>query len=349
MARPDPRIRLLAVCAVNEPGGAEIGLLRLLGRLAPERWSITLTSPGAGALREAAARHGWRWKRLNPGGLAGGPRSAGRAVLEWPRMWALARRADVVYLNGVTCGRLLGAVGERRSVLHVHDIVDRTPRHWRRADVVLADSQAVAQRLVGLAGEVVHVVYCPVELDPPATAAPWPRDGRPVVGFVGRIEPRKGTLDLVLAAAAIRSGEPSCRIVIVGGDPYGSDPDYLGLVRDVTEVEHHPWTQNAPGLMRHLDVLVAPSRREPFGTVVAEAMAVGTPVVASAVDGLPEVVRDGIDGILIEPGSPERLAQAVLEVLARREEMGAAAAISARRFDADDYARRVGSLIEPPA
>ena len=100
--------------------------------------------------------------------------------------------------------------------------------------------------------------------------------------------------------------------------------------------------------MRHLDVLVAPSRQEPFGTVAAEAMAVGTPVVASAVDGLPEAVQDGVSGILIEPGSPERLAQAVLDVLARREEMGRAAAIAARRFDADDYAYRVEALIAPP-
>ena len=93
------------------------------------------------------------------------------------------------------CGRLLGARGRhRRTVLHVHDMVDRTPRFWRRADVVLADSQAVADRLGGLAS---HVVHCPVEIDPPAASAPWPRDGRPVVGFVGRIEPRKGTLDLV--------------------------------------------------------------------------------------------------------------------------------------------------------
>jgi glycosyltransferase involved in cell wall biosynthesis len=345
VAPSDPPTRLLAVCGVSQPGGAEIGLLRLLTRLDPQRWSITLTSPGEGALKEAAGRHGWRWERLDPGALAGGPRSAARALLEWPRTRTLARHADVVYLNGVTCGRLLGALRHRRTVLHVHDMVSRTPHHWRRAAIVLADSQAVADRLRGLAS---HVVHCPVELAPPAASAPWPSDGRPVVGFVGRIEPRKGTLDLVSAAAAIRIGEPSCRIVIVGGDPYGSDPDYLARVRAATEVEHYPWAQDAPGLMRHIDVLVAPSRQEPFGTVAAEAMAVGTPVVASAVDGLPEVVQDGISGILIEPGSPDQLAQAVLDVLARREEMGRAATTAARRFDADDYAHRVEALIAPP-
>ena len=60
--------------------------------------------------------------------------------------------------------------------------------------------------------------------------------------------------------------------------------------------------------MRHLDVLVLPSYEEPFGTVLAEAMAVGTPVVATHVDGLPEVVQDGVTGRLVAPGDPGALA-----------------------------------------
>jgi glycosyltransferase involved in cell wall biosynthesis len=100
--------------------------------------------------------------------------------------------------------------------------------------------------------------------------------------------------------------------------------------------------------MRHVDVLVAPSRQEPFGTVLAEAMAVGTPVVATRVGGLAEVVDDGVTGRLVDPGRPDQIAAAVLEVLARRAEMGAAARRWARRFDADDYAARVERLIAPP-
>jgi glycosyltransferase involved in cell wall biosynthesis len=99
--------------------------------------------------------------------------------------------------------------------------------------------------------------------------------------------------------------------------------------------------------MRHVDVLVAPSRQEPFGTVLAEAMAVGTPVVATRVGGLAEVVEDGVTGRLVDPGRPDQLAAAVLEVLGRREAMGAAARRSARRFDADAYAARVERLIAP--
>jgi glycosyltransferase involved in cell wall biosynthesis len=76
-------------------------------------------------------------------------------------------------------------------------------------------------------------------------------------------------------------------------------------------------------------------------------MAVGIPVVATRVGGLAEVVDDGVTGALVEPGEPETLAKAVLEVLARREAMGAAARQAARRFGADAYADRVEALIRP--
>ena len=169
----------------------------------------------------------------------------------------------------------------------------------------------------------------------------------PVVGFVGRIEPRKGVLDLIAAAPAIRAASPGAEVVIVGDDPWDAFPDYLAQVRAARDVVHVPWHENAPGLMRHFDVLVAPSHQEPFGTVISEAMAVGTPVVATRVGGLAEVVDDGVTGLLVEPGEPDALAAAVLDVLARRDAMSAAARQAAQRFGADAYADRVEALIRP--
>jgi glycosyltransferase involved in cell wall biosynthesis len=332
-------VKLLAVNAVDHPGGAEVGLLRLAGRLRERGWDVTLTSPREGPISEA----GYAWLRLDVGGLGHG--EGARAVASWPRALRLAQRFDVVYLNSTVCGRLLPALRGTRSVLHVHDIVDRVPRHWASADVVLADSQAVADRLVGLDA---HVVYCPIELDPAPADPPWTTvDGAPSIGFVGRIEPRKGVLDLIAAVPAIRAGSPAAQIVIVGDDPWDAFPDYLAQVRAAADVVHVPWHENAPGLMRHFDVLVAPSHQEPFGTVLSEAMAVGTPVVATRVGGLAEVVDDGITGVLVEPGRPDALAAGVLDVLQRRNAMSGAARAAARRFGADAYADRVEALIRP--
>jgi glycosyltransferase involved in cell wall biosynthesis len=334
----------VAVAAVDEPGGAETTLMRLLPRLRDRGWEVTLTTPAGGSLRRTAEGDQLGWRALPVGGL--GARRGARAVTSWPAARRLADEADVIYLNGTVCGRLLPALpaGRARRILHVHDIVERVPRFWRRADVVLAASGAVAERLGGLHAV---VVYGPVDPDPPAADAPWPRTGGPVVGFVGRIEPRKGALDLVRAAPAIRSGAPGARVVVIGDDPYGTDPGYVRAVVGSPEIEHHPWTDNAPGLMRHLDVLVLPSHQEPFGTVLAEAMAVGTPVVATRVGGLAEVVRDGVTGRLVAPGRPDELAVAVLEVLADRARMGAAAAADAVRFHAERYVELVEGLIAP--
>jgi len=335
--------RLLAVNAVDHPGGAEVGLLRLVRRLGARGWEITVTSPEAGPLAHA----GFDWARLDVGGLHAG--EGARAVASWPRARRLARNHDIVYLNSTVCGRLLPALRGHRTVLHVHDVVDRVPRHWHRADLVLADSQAVAERLTGLDA---HVVYCPIELDPREAPAPWPTTGPsgetgPVVGFVGRIEPRKGVADLVAAAPAIRAGAPGARVVVMGDDPYGADPAYLADVRRADSVEHLPWVDDAPSVMRHLSVLVAPSHQEPFGTVLSEAMAVGVPVVATRVGGLAEVVDHGVTGLLVEPGDPSALAAAVLEVLERRDALGPRAREAAQRFGADAYSERVEALLRP--
>ncbi|HWI74034.1 MAG TPA: glycosyltransferase family 4 protein [Baekduia sp.] len=339
-------MRLLAVCQVDRPGGPEIGLLRLLRRLEARGWEIALTSPGTTASPELADA-GWPWEPLEVGGLEHG--AGARAVASWPRARKLSRDADVTYLNGTVAGRLLPALRGHATVLHVHDIVDRVPRHWHGADLVLADSKAVGARLDPLD---VHVIGCPVELDPTPAPPPWPaaalgQDG-PVVGFVGRLVPRKGALDLVKAAPAIRAARPDVRIVIVGDDPYDDEEsEYAAAVRASEEVDHvgRVAGAGAAGILGHLDVLVLPSRQEPFGTVVAEAMAAGTPVVATRVDGLPELVEDGITGALVEPGDTAALAVAVLRVLQERTTMSTAARLSAARFGADTYTERLHHLL----
>ena len=332
---------LLAVAPVSHPGGAEMILLRLLRGLEQRGWGVALTTPGPGRLRDAGINAGWRCHYLPLGGLE--RRRGARAMASWPLARRLACRHTVAYLNGGVSGRLLPALTGLRTVLHVRDMVDRVPRFWGRADVILADSHAVAARLKGLDA---HVVYPAVDPDPRAIEPPWPSGG-PVIGYVGRIEPRKGVLDLARAAPAIRAAVPGARVVLVGDDDYETDLAYRDAVRACDGVEHYGWIDDAAGLMRHLDVLVLPSRREPAGTVLAEAMAVGTPVVATRVDGLPEIVDEDTTGVLVAPAAPEELAAGVLHVLERREQMGAAAALHARRFHADAHVAAVERLILP--
>ena len=298
-------MRLLAVCQVDRPGGPEIGLLRLLRRLQARGWAIALTSPGAAPPAEFAAT-GWPWEELEVGGLEHG--AGARAVASWPRARRLSRDADITYLNGTVAGRLLPALRGHTTVLHVHDIVDRVPRHWHGADLVLADSKAVGARLDPLD---VHVIGCPVELDPRARPRAVARQRRgPVVGFVGRLVPRKGALDLVPHHAddPRRAGRRARRRR--RRRSYGDEAsDYAAAVHTSSKVDHVGRVAEARH-PRPLDVLVLPSTQEPFGTVVAEAMAAGTPVVAHAGRQAARLVEDSVTGALVEPGDTAALAVA---------------------------------------
>ncbi len=347
--------RLLAVNPVDHPGGAEIVALGLLSGLAARGWRVRATTPDGGPLAEAILAAGLAWEPLATGGLA--RRRGAGALAGWAQVRRLAGDCDVVYLNGSVTGRLLPALSGRRvlSVLDINDMVTRAPRLWRRADLILADSAAVAARLVELDPQLDPVVVgLGVDLDPPPVRAPWgDRDGdggnAPVIGFVGRLEPRKGVHDLLAAVPALRGAIPGARFVLVGDDPYVSAPEYTaGLLAEAARlgVQHWGWRDGAPGLMRHMDVLVLPSHSEPFGTVLAEAMAVGTPVVATAVDGLVEVIEDGVSGRLVPPGDPPALAGAVLAVLDRREAMSLAARRRAVRWGTAAYVERIATLLE---
>ena len=328
------------MCGVAHPGGAEIGLLRLARRLLARGHELTLATPEPGPMDDA----GMPVVRIALGGLDRG--AGARAAASWARVRRLSRDFDLVYLNGTVSGRLLPALAGRRTVLHVHDIVDHVPRFWSartRCWPTAAPSRPRCDRASRRTSSTApSSSTCPTCRRRGRQSA---NGGGPIVGFVGRIEPRKGPLDLVQAAAAIHAGAPGARIVLVGDDPYDSAPEYAAQVRAAEDVEHVPWVADGAAVMRHFDVLVAPSRQEPFGTVLAEAMAAGTPVVATRVGGLAEVVADGETGILVAPGQPAELAAAVLEVLGRRAQMGAAARVRAQRFGADAYADRVEAIL----
>jgi hypothetical protein len=149
-------VNLLAVNAVDVPGEPELRLLAAARRLRERGWETTFSTPGDGPPADGE----FPWVHIDVGGLGQG--EGARAVASWPRALRLAQRFDVVYLNSTVCGRLLPALRGTHSVLHVHVLVDRVPRHWHQADVVLADGEAIVQRLDGLRA---HAIDPPGDAD----------------------------------------------------------------------------------------------------------------------------------------------------------------------------------------
>jgi len=153
------------------------------------------------------------------------------------------------------------------------------------------------------------------------SADPLPEfmDGRPNILFVGRFnEPRKGFRYLIRAMPMIRSQFPNARLIVVGqgvSDRYERFLEHNGI-NDVVFAGFVS-AQDLPRYYASADVFVAPSTgRESFGLILLEGLASGTPVVASSIAGYSGVIRQGIDGVLVEPKDPQALALAIVRVLA---------------------------------
>jgi D-inositol-3-phosphate glycosyltransferase len=193
---------------------------------------------------------------------------------------------------------------------------------------------APSERIEVVPPGVDHAFFSPGDRGGARAALGWASSGRmsaiggrraarhPVLLFVGRIQPLKG-LDVAVGALA-NLDRPDAELVVVGG-PSGSDgPEELardvdlvaelGLVRQVRFVEPQPH-HRLPTWYRAADVVLVPSRSESFGLVALEAMACGTPVVATRVGGMQTVVEHGESGLLVPAGDHAALAEAIARVL----------------------------------
>ncbi len=182
-----------------------------------------------------------------------------------------------------------------------------------------------------------------------------PRTPKPVgdelrVVFVGRPEERKGLPVLLTAFDALVEHVPA-RLTVIGADRedvlrYLANPETMQRIDTRGRVSgEHLWEA-----LHGADLLCAPSLAgESFGMVLTEAFAAGTPVIASGIAGYSDVVSDGVDGVLVPPGDPQRLAEELQRAHHEPERlaaMGEAARESARRYAWPHVADRVTAVYE---
>jgi glycosyltransferase involved in cell wall biosynthesis len=271
-------------------------------------------------------------------------------------LWARWRRrrgrppAFVAAPKGVIADELRNERGWVRALLAVQARWER--ENLRRADRVIVTSRycaAMVAALYGVALDRTAVVPEPIDLaawDRHFAAAPRRPRARPQVLAVARMYARKRLGDLLEAAALLRARIPGAEVRIVGEGPEGprlrAQRVRMGLESTVTLLGDVSRGQLAEEYV-NADCFCLPSVQEGFGIVFAEAMAAGLPVVACRAAAIPEVVRDGVTGLLVAPRAPGELAQALERLLAAeglRKDMGDAGRRQVQGFDLEPVARR---------
>jgi glycosyltransferase involved in cell wall biosynthesis len=178
-----------------------------------------------------------------------------------------------------------------------------------------------------------------------------PRDAL-VVGFVGWLIAIKGVGFLVQAMAGLREEHPGCLLVLVGkGDEKGDEEvklkrqvESLGLGDKVLFLG---WRADVAQIMSCFDLFVLPSLNEGMGRVLVEAMAAGLPIVASRVGGIPDLVKEGKNGLLVPPADAAALERAISNLLqdeARRKRMGDAGKRMCRPYSTEAMVGQIDNL-----
>ena len=175
-------------------------------------------------------------------------------------------------------------------------------------------------------------------------------DGVPVVTQIGNFKPQKAPLDFVRAAAMVAAKLPDVRFVMVGDGPLRGDAEALAAELGIADrTIFSGWWSDVPDLLAATTVSALSSIHEGLPCSVVESLAAGVPVVATAVDGTPEVIRPGVNGELVDPGDPASLADAILGILLdgdRRLAMSDAAADGLEDFDRDRMVRQLEDLYQ---
>lgn len=343
MTNPRPRRRVLYVNHEVECGGAEHSLLELISGLDREKFEPHLVCSMEGPLTDRARALGAEI-HLVPMLFQG----------KFAKLWGILRaglmirrlikRAGIqlVHTNSLIagyCGVFAAKLCQVPTIWHVRDISypEAAKKICAQAERVVANSQATADSLSVPARleKRLHVVYNGIgpqffeQLDTRLEVRVElnVNEHEKLIGIFARLDPWKGHADLIEATKHILNAHPQTTIVVVGEtlfdgsrgrhENYREDLEQLARQRGVWgKIQFLGHRDDIPRLMAAMNVIVQPSSSpEPFGRSIAEAQAVGVPVVGSALGGIPELIEDGHSGILFPGGDSTSLGKVIIRIL----------------------------------
>ncbi len=328
------RIRVVEVLATGTNGGAQQHLQSLVTRIDKSRYDVSVVAlSGGGAVRKLQRADIPVIVIDDPDdAIAVGALAAHLAEVRADVVHAHMYRAETVATRAVLA---LAEIGHRRpylvSTIHSSRVRSSEDQALLRAltphmDRLIAVSRAIEHKLVDEERTTVPVslIYNGVDLDRydhQEACCTLPDEygmepGSKIVGVVARLEPEKGHPTLLEAWPAVLRAVPDTYLLIVGE---GSRRDALEAQARELQIAHRVVftgrRDDVPAVTAALDVAVLPSYREAQGLSVLEAMALSRPVVASNVGGIPEMIEDGVTGLLVPPHDPQALSAAIIRLL----------------------------------
>lgn len=314
-------------------GGTSMVLLEFVKHLDRSRFEPVVLCPKPGELTERLEEIGVPYVVHRLPGLT--KEAIPRFLREsfWYWRWLRGEGFDLIHLNGPkwkSCIAWAARLCRIPLVVHVHNPARHVEKNFslRWAQRIMPVSDAVGQSLYQspLYKHRTLTLHNGVELDRFAMGGPDHRSkitfpNQTLIGFVGQIVPRKGLVTLLKAMPQVLARHTNVRLLIVGCAPSGEEAyesECRILVKQL-QIENHVeflgFKRDVDRWMRTFDLFVLPTRSEPFGKVIIEAMTAGCPVIASRVGGIPEIIQDEKHGTLIPPDDPGSLATAILEYL----------------------------------
>lgn len=333
-------------------GGAELSLLDIMARLDRNCFEPAMLAPGEGPLTSGARGLGVKILDAHiPPRLLGwqrGPFVRGLPVL--PAAGSVAKltallgseKPDVLYTHSQKAhvlGGLAGRLAGVPVVWHAREMLSQTGLRRSMSAMsrllperIICVSKAVAGQFPSSPGRLSVVPNgidaSEVRRQASVVTRRMTRSGlgvpasAPLAGMVSRIAPGKGQDVFIEAAGKILESLPDARFLIVGGALFGEEACWESLRSGISRgrnAERFFFTgqlDRALPAMNALDVMVhCPIVPEGFGRSVAEAMVLGVPVVSARGGGIPEMIDDGVNGLLVEPGDAGGLSKAVIRML----------------------------------
>lgn len=310
-------------------GGASRVLYTNLWQLDTARLAPILVLPCSGPIEPELKAHGLRYEVWSAFTEPGSPVAYARAL--W-KAWRFFRReqVDVIHVNGSNFWRpaeLLAARLAGIPILAHYHVINHKPSpamRWCRAAIAVSRYTADQSGPPTLAKP---VIYNPISLERFDTghslrAELELAESDVVVAFLGQIREFKGVADFIAMARKITA--PNARFLIAGEcrnpdkfpGSYSPD-DLVRLAEGDPRIRYIGYRKDVENVYHTADIVVVPSRwQEPLGLINLEAGACRKPVVATRVGGIPEVIEEGVNGYLVEPGDVDRMADRVASLIA---------------------------------